>query len=86
MPPLGLLLVLVAVGGALSCLVLASCWLVLSRSKLIDRPFGLIVCCLSFPFLVYFTFFSLVSVTHPQANVGLVCRIPVPLVSLTHSI
>ena len=38
-PFFGLLLVLVAVGGALSCLVLASCCLVLSRSKLIDRPF-----------------------------------------------
>jgi hypothetical protein len=90
-PLLGLLLVLVAVEGALSCLVLASCCLVLSRSKLIDRPFsllGLIVCCLSFPFLVYFTSFLLshLSVTHPQANVGLVCRIPVPLLSLTHSI
>jgi len=47
-------------------------------------PLGLIVCCPSFPFLVYFTSFLLShSVTHPQANVGLVCRIPVPLLSLT---
>jgi len=58
-PFLGPLLVLVAVGGALSCLVLASCCLVLSRSKLIDRPFPPRSHRL-FPFLVYFTF-SLVS-------------------------
>ena len=58
MPFWGLLLVLMAVGGALSCLVLASCCLVLSRSELIDRPFPPWSHSL-FPFLVYFV--SLVS-------------------------
>jgi hypothetical protein len=59
----GLLLVLLGMGGALSCLVLASCCLVLPRSKLIDRPFPsrshrlLSI----FSFLSLFHFFSFVS-------------------------
>jgi hypothetical protein len=71
-PFFGLLLVLVAVGGALSCLVLASCCLVLSRSKLIDRPFPSrshrLLSILSFLSLFHFFLLSHLSVTHPQAN------------------
>lgn len=55
--------------GGGRCLVLASCCLVLSRSKFRSPLFPprLIVCCLSFPFLVFFfTFFQLL--IHKQTS------------------
>ena len=60
LPFWGLLLVLVAVGGALSCLVLASCYLVLTRFKLIDHPFPSSVS----SFVVYLSILSFLSLFH----------------------
>ena len=67
------------------CLVLFLPRVALSCRVPIDRPFPSRSHRLFKLSIVYFTSFLLshLSVTHPQANVGLVCRIPVPLLSLT---